>query len=98
MVTQSNEKTGNYQSRKKDVTTTIQVLSYMNKDYHPVLASRYCLHIPVGNTHGVQEKLYEREVKELSGLWDDEATTKASEVLQQIARLLKPYAMYNPIV
>ena len=98
LVTQSDAKTGNYESQKKDVTSTINLISYTNTDYHPVYSSKYSLCIPLKNTNALQEKLYEREVKQLSGLWDSEASNQASETLQHIQRGLKPLSIYNPII
>ncbi|QMU65462.1 MAG: hypothetical protein GKR88_14995 [Flavobacteriaceae bacterium] len=98
LVTQSDAKTGNYESQKKDVTSTINLISYTSTDYHPVFGSKYALCIPLKNTNKTQEKIYEREVKELSGLWDSEKSNQASEILQHIQRGLKSFSIYNPII
>lgn len=98
LVTQSNERTGNYQSHQKDVTSTIQLISYTAKDFHPVFSSRQSLVLPIKKAHALQEKLYEKEVKQLAGLLQKEEIEKASNILQQIPRELKNIQVYNSIV
>lgn len=98
LVTQSDAKTGHYKAQKKDVTSTINLISYTPSDYHPVFNSKYSLCIPLKHTNNLQETLYEREVKELAGLWDTETVDQALEILQHIQRELKPLSVYNPII
>ena len=98
LVTQSNEKTGNYESQRKDITATINLISYTSQDYHPVFGSKYSLCIPLKNTNQIQDKIYQREVQQLSGLWDKEVTERATEILQHIQRKIKPLGIYNPII
>ena len=98
LVTQSDERTGNYQSHKRDVTSTISLISYTAKDHHPVFTSKHSLVIPLKETNSIQEKLYEKEVKELAGLLDHETADVSAKILQQMVRELKSMKVYNPII
>lgn len=98
LVTQSDPKTGGYASRQKEVCSSIQLISYMSGDYHPVLQSKQTLCIPLTNTNQVQEQLYEQEVKELAGLLDTQQMETAAGLLAQIQRELKAFSVYNPII
>jgi len=98
MVAQSDVKTGQYQCQKKNITSTIQLISYLQADRHPVLASKHVLHIPLGQTNNIKDALYEKEVKSLSGLLDVRAIEQSQNILQQIPRTLKAVSVYNPII
>lgn len=98
MVAQSDVKTGQYQCQKKNITSTIQFISYLQADHHPVLASKHVLHIPLGQTNNIKDALYEKEVKSLSGLLDVRAIEQSQNILQQIPRTLKAVSVYNPII
>ena len=98
LITEINSKTGNYQSQKKDVTSTINLISYSSKDYHPVFSGRQTLCLPISDSEKLQDALYEKEVKQLSGLWDSQTETLANQLLQQIQRQLENLSIYNPII
>lgn len=42
--------------------------------------------------------MYEREVKELAGLWDSNAKVRTNQILTQLQRELENLSIYNPII
>lgn len=98
LVTQADTQTGAYHSEQKNVTTSINLLSYSNEDYHPLFTGKYSVCIPLSNLGSIKDKLYEKEIKELAGLFNTEEQKHAGEVLQQVAREIGDYQIYNPIM
>ena len=97
-IAQPNTQTGGYQSQQKDITSTINLISYTHKDYHPAFAGRHTLCLPIPNPNHLQDRLYEQEVKQLSGLWDTTAQVEASQLLQQLQRELQALHIHNPYI
>lgn len=98
LVTQSNAQTGLYESTSKELSSTISLIGYTDKDYNPLQESRDLLYIPVQNTEAIQSKRYEREVKRLAGYLNQKAETKAQETLQQVHREIEFFAIQNPLI
>ena len=98
LVTQTDTKTGGYEATRKDVTGTINVMSYSNSDAHPAFYAKDTLCIPLNNTNSIKELLYEKQVKQLAGLSDTNKQVRAQELLQQIQRSLEPMQIYNPVI
>jgi hypothetical protein len=98
LVTQTDSQTGNYHSEQKNVTSSINLLCYTNEEYHPLFNGKYSICIPLGSISTLKEKLYDKEIKELAGLIDYEQREQAQEIIQQLAREIKEYHIYNPIM
>jgi predicted transcriptional regulator len=98
LVTGADRETGVYQSSQKNVTTSINLITHTNQDYHPLFNGKQSLCIPLGDISKLQEKVYEKEVRELAGLIDTEQQKHAQKVLHHLARELKEYHIYNPII
>lgn len=98
LVTGADRETGVYQSSQQNVTSSINLITHSSQDYHPLFKGKQSLCIPLGNIQKIQEKVYEQEVKQLAGLIDTENQKQAQKVLHQVARELKEYTIYNPII
>jgi DNA-binding MarR family transcriptional regulator len=98
LVTQSDSDTGTYHSEQKNVTSSINLITYTNDDYHPLFNGKQSICIPLQNKSKVQEALYDKEIRNLAGLIDIEKQKHAQEVLHHIARELSDYSIYNPII
>ena len=98
LVTQADTQTGMYLSQQKNVTESISLLAYTNTDYHPLFKGKQSICIPIKNTLAIQDKIYEKEVKIHAGLLDNQEQENAQEVLQQLAREIKNYDIYNPVM
>lgn len=98
LVTQSDKQTGTYHSRERNVTEHINLISYTEKDYHPIFNSVKTVCIPIPSYKTIEDGIYVRKVKQLSGLLDLVKEEESKEVLQQITRELKSYVIYNPVI
>ena len=98
LVTASNNQTGNYQSQQKNITGSINLISYTDQDYHPVFASKQCLCFPVQQIERIKTKLYEQEIKLLAGLTNQSEQEQARLILQNIPKEIVSYEIHNPII
>jgi len=98
LVTQTNKVTGKYESEQKNVTESINLISYTDKDYHSLFGGKQTLCIPIQNKKQTRDNICTNEVKKLAGLVDEEDRNIAIQVLQQIAREIKQYSFTNPVI
>jgi hypothetical protein len=98
LVTQTNKVTGKYESEQKNVTESINLISYTEKDYHSLFGGKQTLCIPIQNKKQTKDNIYTNEVKKLAGLVDEEDRNIAIQVLQQIAREIKQFSFTNPVI